>query len=120
MRDRPTLITPSTHRHLLHPTEANRSNRRQKVKKMLDSHNVRDDSSPKERRSGSRLPIVGGLLSSRSSSSSSSSSSGSSEPNRNQLVDLVIEDTEAEDTERVRARKEGSSRWNEEEPRLFV
>ena len=31
---------------------------------------------------------------------------------RSQLVDLVIEDEEAEQTERVRARKEGGDAWN--------
>jgi hypothetical protein len=39
---------------------------------------------------------------------------------RSQLVDLVVEDTKAEDIERVRARKEGSAGWNEIEPRRFV
>jgi hypothetical protein len=36
------------------------------------------------------------------------------------LVDLVVEDTTAEDTERVRARKEGSAAWNETESKRFV
>lgn len=36
------------------------------------------------------------------------------------LVDLVVEDTVAEETERVRARKEGSAGWNETEPKRYV
>jgi hypothetical protein len=49
-----------------------------------------------------------------------SSASSSAKSYRSQLVDLVIEDKGAEDTERVRARKEGSSGWNEIEPRRFM
>lgn len=47
--------------------------------------------------------------------------SGSSlKSGRSQLVDLVIEDTEAEERERVRARKEGGAEWNDEEAKYFV
>lgn len=49
-----------------------------------------------------------------------SSASSSAKSDRSQLVDLVVEDTAAEDLERVRARKEGSAAWNEVEPRRFV
>lgn len=49
-----------------------------------------------------------------------SSSSHSAKSGRSQLVDLVIEDTKAEETERVRARKEGGSAWNQEETKHFV
>ena len=49
-----------------------------------------------------------------------SSSSHSAKSGRSQLVDLVIEDTEAEETERVRARKEGGSAWNQDEQKHFV
>lgn len=47
-----------------------------------------------------------------------STSSGKSD--RSQLVDLVVEDTEAEEAERVRARKEGDAAWNESQQRHFV
>jgi hypothetical protein len=53
-------------------------------------------------------------LKSQGSASSFSSSA------RDQLVDLVVEDEEAEEIERVRARKEGSPRWNEVQPKHFV
>lgn len=49
-----------------------------------------------------------------------SSSSISVKSGQSQLVDLVIEDKEAEETERVRARKEGGSAWNEDETKQFV
>lgn len=35
-------------------------------------------------------------------------------------MDLVVEDTQAEEMERVRARKEGSSKWNENEPKRYM
>jgi len=71
-------------------------------------------SSDDESASRSRAPVLHGVLH-RGSSSSSSAKSG-----RSQLVDLVVEDTEAEGIERVRARKEGGAAWNEDEPRHFV
>lgn len=49
-----------------------------------------------------------------------SSSSSSAKSDRSQLVDLVVEDKTAEETERVRARKEGSAGWNELESKRFV
>ena len=61
-----------------------------------------------------RAPILKGMLRHHSSGSSSVKS------DRSQLVDLVVEDEVAEETERVRARKEGSAGWNEVEPRQFV
>ena len=46
------------------------------------------------------------------SSSASSARSG--------LVDLVVKDTSAEETARVRARKEGGPGWNEAEPKRYI
>ena len=59
--------------------------------------------------------MVNGAIRAESSNSSKSAESGQGE-----LVDLVIEDVEAEETERVRARKEGGAEWNVEEPKNFV
>lgn len=47
-------------------------------------------------------------------------SSSSSKSGRSQLVDLVVADKEADETERVRARKEGGSAWNENEVKHYV
>lgn len=46
--------------------------------------------------------------------------SETSHSDRSQLVDLVVEDTEAEEAERVRARKEGGDFWNQDEQKHFV
>ena len=50
----------------------------------------------------------------------SSSSFKSARSGTSQLVDLVVEDTDAEVTERVRARKDGGAEWNENEPKHFL
>ena len=49
-----------------------------------------------------------------------SSSSNSAKSGRSQLVDLMVEDTKAEERERVRARKEGGAAWNQDEGRQFM
>jgi hypothetical protein len=65
--------------------------------------------------SKSRTNLVSKLLRQQSASSSSSGKS-----DKSQLVDLVVEDHEAEEVERVRARKEGGPGWNEVPARHFV
>lgn len=47
-------------------------------------------------------------------------SSPDSGDKKDDLVDLIIEDDQAEEVERVRARKEGSPEWNKHEPKHFV
>lgn len=105
----PDLITTSTNRNLLQPTRANKARRESKNKIRLDKGKRRGtgDSTPR-----SRAPILNEMIREESSSSIRSGQS--------QLVDLVIEDTVAEETERVRARKEGGSGWNYDEPRHFI
>lgn len=101
----PELITTSTNRNFLQPTKANRERRASNIQKDLDKG---------KSKSGSRAPLLNGMLREESSSSHSARSG------RSQLVDLIVEDTEAEDTERVRARKEGGSAWNEDETKHYV
>jgi hypothetical protein len=48
------------------------------------------------------------------------SGSGSTKSDPNQRVDLIVEDKDAEDRERDRARREGSASWNETPPKQFV
>lgn len=60
------------------------------------------------------MPVIGKLLRRNSGSSESSKSQN------DQLVDLVVEDDQAEAIERVRARKEGGPGWNEVEQKHFV
>lgn len=113
----PNIITTSTNQNLLQPTKTNKRRRASNIQKDLSKgkHRVSngDSDNPVSRRS--RAPALSGLLQDGSSSSLKSTKSG-----RSQLVDLVIEDTEAEEIERVRARKEGGALWNEDEAKLFI
>ena len=131
----PDLLTTSTNRNLLQPTKDNKSRRESNIKATVENvtrktkkKHSKSPSNKGESRSSSsqgkqiddaegeagRAPIMQGMLRHHSSASSSAKS------DRSQLVDLVVEDTAAEDTERVRARKEGSAGWNESEPKRFV
>ena len=126
MRAEPDIITASTNRSLLQPTKANKQRRKSKIKDIQDhvhqgergSHRGSDSSSASNSNKSNlvgKLPVVGKLLRQESSDSSSSAKSHSS-----QLVDLVVEDHEAEEIERVRARKEGGPGWNNVEQKHFV
>lgn len=87
------------------------------MQKSVNKGKHRSDSSTSNGESShskSRVPFVGKLLRQKSSSSSSAKS------DKSQLVDLVVEDHDAEEVERVRARKEGGSAWNEEPAKHFV
>jgi hypothetical protein len=92
----------------------------QKKHKKSSGDKKRDDSSNskgKQKEIGNgeegRAPDMKGLLRHHSSASSTKS-------DRSQLVDLVVEDKAAEETDRVRARKEGSAAWNVTEDKRFV
>ena len=112
-------MTASTNRNLLQPTKENKQRRKSKIKEIqasVDKGKRRSDSSNGEPSgSKSRAPLLSNLMRQKSSSSSSSGKS-----DRSQLVDLVVEDHEAEDLEGVRARKEGGAGWNEVPPKHFV
>ena len=129
----PDLLTTSANRNLLQPTRDNEIRRASNIratvedvtKKTKQKHSSSksgksDSSSSKGKGTDGvngeegRAPMLKGMLRHHSSASSSAKS------DRSQLVDLVVEDTTAEDTERVRARKEGSAGWNETEPKRFV
>ncbi|KAF1850755.1 DUF300-domain-containing protein [Cucurbitaria berberidis CBS 394.84] len=113
----PNILTASTNRNLLQPTKDNERRRKSQIKGIQASHNKgkqRSDSSNGESsRSRSRGPISK-LLRQKSSSSSSAKSE------RSQLVDLVVEDHQAEEVDVVRARKEGGPGWNEAPAKHFV
>lgn len=114
----PPVITAATNRNLLQPTAANKKRRKSRIKHLqetTDKGKQRSDSSAGESsKSKTSVPVVGKLL----RHNTSSSSSGKSD--KSQLVDLVVEDHDAEEIERVRARKEGGSAWNEEPSKHFV
>lgn len=127
----PNTISASTNRAILQPSKENRQRRKSRIKSIQEGVHQHDD--PDQHRGSSssgegsssatkvaqkgkdklqHLPVVGELLRHHSSESAESHSS--------QLVDLVVEDKEAEDIERVRARKEGGPGWNSVEQRHFV
>lgn len=103
----PNLLTTSTNRNLLQPTKAGKARRASSIQESLDKGKLRS-------KSRSRAPVVADLIREESSSSTSAKSG------RSQLVDLVIEDKQAEETERVRARKEGGAAWNEDEAKHYM
>ncbi|KAF2472874.1 DUF300-domain-containing protein [Lindgomyces ingoldianus] len=114
----PNIVTASTNRNLLQPTRENKRRRKNKIKEIqqsADKGKRRSNSSGEPSSSKSRALPLGNPLRQKSSSSSSSAKS-----ERSQLVDLVVEDHEAEEVERVRARKEGGPGWNEVAPKHFV
>ena len=110
------MLTTSVNRNLLQPTKANKQRRESNVKKEIESDKRRASSSVgKKSNAATRAPVINGLIREESSSSSRSAKSG-----RSQLVDLMVEDKDAENTERVRARKEGGATWNIDETKHFV
>jgi hypothetical protein len=108
----PDLVTNATNRHLLQPTKIHKKRRRQEIHDIqaaVGKGKHRDSSASKASK-----PLLKNIGRGESSSSSSTKSKNS------QLVDLVVEDTAAEEIDRVRARKEGGSEWNETDPKHFV
>jgi hypothetical protein len=114
LNQEPSLITTVANRHILRPVRNNQGLRKAKanIQKTVDKGKRRSSSASEERKTP-RAPILKGML-----RNNSSSSSGKSD--RSQLVDLVVEDTEFGETERVRARKEGGPEWSGAEPKRFV
>ena len=111
----PNVITTATNRNILQPTKANKERRQSNIQKHIESTRHRTGSSASGgSQSRTRAPVINALLREESSSSHSAKSG------RSQLVDLMVEDTEAEETERVRARKEGGAAWNQNEGRQFM
>ena len=111
----PEILTTSANRNLLHPTKANRKRRETEIRKKLSKGKQRSDTSNiHDGKTARRAPLVNGALQEESSGSETVTA------DRDQLVDLMVEDTAAEETERVRARKEGGAAWNAQEPKHFV
>jgi hypothetical protein len=105
----PNLLTTSTNRNLFQPTKDHEKRRRSEIKEEIRKGKRASSSKSKERPSAIAAKLT-----------RETSASGSSRSGRSQLVDLVVEDTDAEEAERVRARKEGSSAWNRDEQKHFV
>lgn len=119
----PNMLSASTNRAILQPTKNNRQRRKSRIQSIQENVHQHDDPHRGSSSSGSNaggkvkeaLSQVPGVNKLAPSSSSSSTKSHSS-----QLVDLVVEDHEAESVERVRARKEGGPGWNSVEQKHFV
>ncbi|GAB7359131.1 hypothetical protein MBLNU230_g5198t1 [Neophaeotheca triangularis] len=132
-RTEPNMISQSTNRAILQPTKANKARRKSRIQSIQDDVHQHNEPGQKSHSNGKEK-----TKSSRSGSSSSNPPKGSKKPllpnplNRNssshsstpshssQLVDLVVEDTQAENIERVRARKEGGPGWNKVDQKHFV
>ncbi|USW52925.1 Putative organic solute transporter subunit alpha/Transmembrane protein [Septoria linicola] len=120
----PNTISQTTNRAILQPGKEQRQRRKSKIAHL--KHKVHQHDRPESSGSGGgsskgkgkaketleNLPVVGKLVRNESSHSTASHSS--------QLVDLVVEDHDAEEIERVRARKEGGPGWNSVEQKHFV
>lgn len=123
------LVTTATNQALLQP-----ENRKRLLSRSRSSRSEASSSSGKGKakakgNEGGEEEESQGLLSKveniadrlqRTTSSSSRSSRSSHFSDRSGIVDLVVEDTEAEEIERVRARKEGGPGWNEQDAKIFV
>lgn len=108
----PGLLTTSANRHLFQPTKDHKRRRKSELKKRIHKGKTRSSSrSDGEEEDGLEAKLHRDL---------SSSPSKSSKIDESQLVDLVIEDEEAEQMERVRARKEGGDKWNNQEQKHFI
>lgn len=121
----PNIISQTTNRAILQPnTKEQKQRRKSRITDLKhdvhqhdrprgsDSSTGSGEGSGKGKERLKEVPVVGKLVRNESSASSKSHSS--------QLVDLVVEDHEAEEVERVRARKEGGPGWNSIEQRHFV
>ena len=121
----PHIITTSTNRNILQPTHQNRYRRKKHVKQIQTApdkgkHRESTASTTAEGDQGSSSQSRGESVVTALLRRGSASSSNSSKSNKSQLVDLMVEDHAAEYVEQVRARKEGGSEWNADEPRHFV
>ncbi|KEF57801.1 uncharacterized protein A1O9_05721 [Exophiala aquamarina CBS 119918] len=111
----PGLLTTSANRNLFQPTRDNKTRRRSHLRQSIQKGKARS-TSPSE--GSSERPSRGGVESKLGQGRDQSANSAHSD--RSQLIDLVMEDTEAEEAERVRARKEGGDTWNRTEQKHFV
>ena len=108
----PALLTTSANRNLFQPTKDHERRRRSELKKRIHKGKTRSTSRSSDDEEDH--------LESKLRRDLSPSSSKADKIDESQLVDLVVEDEEAEQMERVRARKEGGDTWNNQEQRHFV
>ncbi|KAK6537615.1 hypothetical protein TWF694_011928 [Orbilia ellipsospora] len=110
------LVTTATNQALLQPENhiQVQSRSRSRRSNTANSHNRKGKGRASDEEESQ------GLLSKAADVLHRSSSSSSHLSDRSGVVDLVVEDRDAEEIERVRARKEGGPAWNSEDPKIFV
>lgn len=111
MHQDPHLLTTSANRNLLQPTKDNRERRRSELRESINKGKERSTS----RSSGSDTGAVESKL-----RNDLQHDDDDPKIDESQLVDLIVEDTDAEEAERVRARKEGGDAWNKSTQKHFV
>jgi hypothetical protein len=114
MQRDPNMLTTSTNRNLLQPTRDHKRRRRTEIERSIQKGKTRS-TSPSDEGSSQH-----GAIESKLARKQQRSPSASGKSDRSQLVDLVVEDTDAEEAELVRARKEGGEAWNQGPQRHFV
>lgn len=127
LHQNPNMLSQTTNRAILQDTKENRQRRKSKINEIRRNVHQHDQPENSSSNGGNgktslkgkevlrQMPVVGKVVRNESSDSRSSKKSHSS-----QLVDLVVEDRDAEEVERVRARKEGGPGWNSVEQKHFV
>lgn len=107
----PHLLTTSANRNLLQPTKDNRERRRSELRQSISKGKERSTSRSSEDSTGAVESKLRKDL---------QHDDDDPKIDESQLVDLIIEDTDAEEAERVRARKEGGDAWNKSTQKHFV
>lgn len=109
----PNVMTVSTNRNILQSTQDNERRQQSKTENIKRSSDTgkhgRSSSTPAKARASRGKGVKGALFRAKSSSGDSTKS------DRSQLVDLFIEDEQAEEVERARIRKSGNPSWNAKE-----
>lgn len=116
----PTVLTASTNRNLLQPTTVNKKRRKNQIKAVQKATDKGKQRSSDRGNKDSSHANSGILSIGRGIREHSSSSTSSAKSDKSQLVDLIVEDHQAEEVDRVRARKEGGPGWNEVSSKHFV
>ena len=112
----PTMLTTSANRNLLQPTKDNKARRRSDIRESIHKGKERSSSS----RGSSSRRQDGGTIEAKLQNDLNPEDADPAKTDRSQLVDLILEDEQAEEAERVRARKEGGDAWNRSEQKHFV
>lgn len=119
----PRIVTTSTNRNVFQPTRDNRRRRKAKVQDFQRAAEVgrSEDNQVNPERLDSRLGSEQNWRDHHSREPRSPTSTSDSKASQSsQQVDLVVEDHEAEDIERVRARKSGNPGWNKTDTKHFL